>query len=210
MSAKECKEMFKNAIQISTQNMNLNAKSIVNNALIKIAFNEDDVINNLFEGAKKHAMTVYKRQCKNFNKELCYKHNIHHIKGYNTDNNSLYTNFYKWLTFIKRNTYQFNKIEYEYRKEANKLIPLILDIAGKYKEDISYIINKLKSNDPEIYDVDYDFSSLNDLWINIVALELSKIQSSQFVNYLDGLKYDIVNTVKPITKKEIAEVLNKL
>lgn len=200
---KECKMLFKNAIQIYSENVNPYLQPIIKGPLLKGSFTDEDEdeIETIFGLAAKQAVTIYKRMCKTYCHDLCIKCNIDPTTGLDIGSNKP-TILYKQIKMAKKGSC-YSTIEYELRKTYRTLS--LGDIFIQYKTDIMYIINKLKNNEDVDIEISYDLNEFVNLWYNIVGLELSKLQSVQYLEYLNELKYKRTRTTKAPTKKEIEQ-----
>lgn len=202
---KQCKALFKNAVQLCTEGMPINMQTIVKGPLLKIAFadEEDSEADIIFKHASKYAITLYKKYCKNFCYNLCIRNNINPDLGDNLGHDKC-TNLYKIMNTEKNTNYSIlGRIEYNLRKQLQDIS--LSDISIKYKTDLMYIISKLKQEDCEIELDLYNLDDFIKIWYDIIGLELYKIQNSSFMEYLNELKYKRTKTVKKPTKKEIAQ-----
>lgn len=216
---KECKALFKNAVQICTQNMNSTMKTIVQGPLLKIAFADEDEseVDIIFSHAAKYSMTIYKKYYKNFCNDLCIAHNIDPATGLDIKRSDVTPsvtlnkshNLYKRLQIEKNSNYSIlGNIEYNLRKQFREIS--LNDISIKYKTDLMYIVNKLKNDGSEIETPSYELDLLVSLWYSIVGLELYKLQNSSFTEYLSEIKYKRTKTTKHPSKQEIAQLVNEV
>ncbi len=199
---KECKKLFKDAVQLCTDNMTTTLQFIAKGPLLKIAFAEEDdsEADIVFKYANKLALTIYKKYYKTFCSELCYYYKIDNNTGEDIDSNKA-VNLYKHLMIEKNTNYSLlSKIEYDLRKQLRDVS--LADISIKYKTDLIHIINKIQHDD-EIDIPSYDLNDFIDIWYQIVGLELYKIQNSSIKEYLSEIKCKRTKITKQPTKKEI-------
>jgi DNA polymerase elongation subunit (family B) len=188
---KEHKLLFKNALQLSIENINSIMKPIVYGPLCKIAFDEsEDIISIIFDCASKEAVKLYKKCCKDFCKNLYIK----------TDAEF---KLYKYLHINKSNN--LNTIEYGYRKELLGMENILTDLSIQYKTNISYFI---KTN--IMPDFDYtELYSFKIIWHTLIGFELYKLQNKEYHDYLNEVKYKRFNMSKKPSKKDIDKIINK-
>jgi DNA polymerase elongation subunit (family B) len=192
---KECKLLFKNAVQICTSNFSNN---IIKDSLIKMTFADesDDYIDILFKHANKHAIIIYKKYFTAFCNDLCIYYNIDPDIGSNIDNSNQSNNLYKQLQIEKNKKYLLiGKLEYNLRKKIKDIS--LNDICISFKTDIMHIIDNMKKNNEIITISDhYDLSEFVSIWNEILGLELYKLQHTSFIEYLDNLKFKRTKNIK--------------
>ena len=206
---KECKQLFKNAVQICTSSKPTHIQEIIKGPILKITFLDDDdsEIDIIFNYASKYVKQVYKRICKDYCRDLCVLHNIDPNTGSDIGTNKS-LNLYKIIKKESSNKYSIlNKIEYDIRKRFNDI--QINDILIKYKTDIMYIIDLIKNSNTDIYvDTDIDLTEFLKIWYDIVGLELFKLQNIMYLEYLNNLKYKRTGIIKLPHKQEINQIIN--
>lgn len=207
---KECKTLFKNAVQICTENMPSTLQTIARGPLLKIAFADEDEeeIDIIFKHASKHVSTIYKKVYKDFCTTLCLEHNIDPETGSDITPVGQVTsksiNLYKRLQIEKNSNYSIlGHMEYELRKKFRDIS--LGDISIKYKTDLIYVVNKLKQDSTDIEVSTYDLDEFIRLWNDTLGLELYKLQNSSFLEFLNELKYKRTKIVKKPSKQEIAQ-----
>lgn len=207
---KECKTLFKNAVQICTENMPSTLQTIARGPLLKIAFADEDEeeIDIIFKHANKYVTSIYKKFYKNFCTNLCLKHNIDPETGSDITPTSQLTtkslNLYKRLQIEKNSNYSvLGRMEYDLRKRFREIS--LGDISIKYKTDLMYIVNKLKQDSIDIEIGSYDLDEFIRLWNDTLGLELYKLQNSSFLEFLNELKYKRTKIVKKPSKQDIAQ-----
>jgi DNA polymerase elongation subunit (family B) len=204
---KECKYLFKTALQLSVQNIsNQNVKSILQGPIIKISESEDsEVIDILLDLATKTATQLYKKKSNDFNKNLCTMFNINYKTGSDLTDPSKSINLYNHLK-IKR--YILN--DYTLRKEINSILSELITISLLYRTNLTYIIDCIK-NKTDI-NVNFDYLELEsigfvNLWYKIIGYKLYYINMESFVSYINDLKFKRTRSIKPPTKIEIDQLI---
>lgn len=204
---KVCKQLFKDAVQVSVQHVPASVKYIMHGPLLKIAFEDDNlIIDILFKQSTKYASTLYTKYCKTFCKDLCTMHGINYENGSDLIDSSKSYNLYKKLQTSKYNN--MTKLEYECRKNVSEMLPKLLGIITQYKTNILYIIDKLKNNTDVDISFEYDtLSEFINMWHFIVGIEFCKLQNASYHNYLDELKHKRLHMSKGPTKQEVNEII---
>lgn len=210
---KICKQLFKNAVEITSK------KSLNNiqKRFLNLAFdNEEDdekninnLINKIFSYAESYAKKLFSKEIDSYCISLCEKLNINPKNGSDIDSKKS-INLYKYLNISSK----FNiigNLEYNLRIKISNNFNNVLSLLTEYKVTIIYVIEKIKNNE-NIF-VNFDYSKLTkfvEIWNEVVGFELYKFQIIKFNEFLNNLKCKRNNLEKSLTKNEINELIKNI
>jgi len=217
---KQSKQLFKHAFDYSLEHVSPWVVPIFKGPLKDIAFIEDDstsertIIELIFNHAVKYADKLYKKYYKDFCKDLCIEQSIDPITGSDLNSeNKTCDILYKSISIYQNwHKHEYTgQLDYSIRKQLSEMITDLTELALQYKTNLDHIIDKIKYNkDMSTISIWYNeeqLSKFNNIWHNVVGLELYKFQNSKYNEYLQELKSKRIGLPIQLKKQDILTII---